>query len=62
MGRDKVLTLSDAEQQLIVKALYDIRNRLRQQDDPAKDVEDLILRVIDAPNRKEKRRGEREAR
>ena len=61
-GRDKILTLNDAEQQLIVKGLYDIRSQLLQRNDPASDVEDLILRVIDVPHRKEQRRGEREER
>ena len=51
-GRDKILTLNDTEQQLIVKGLYDIRSQLLQRNDPASDVEDLILRVIDAPHRK----------
>ena len=60
--RGKILTLNDAEQQLIVKGLYDIRSQLRQQNDPAADVEDLILRVIDAPRQKEQRRGAREGR
>ena len=54
-GRDKILTL-------IVKGLYDIRSQLLQRNDPASDVEDLILRVIDVPHRKEQRRGEREER
>ena len=61
-GRDKILTLNDTEQQLIVKGLYDIRNQLLQRNDPASDVEDLILRVIDAPHRKELQRGAREER
>lgn len=55
-GRDMILTLNDTEQQLIVKGLYDIRSQLLQRNDPASDVEDLILRVIDAPHRKEQRR------
>ena len=61
-GRDMILTLNDTEQQLIVKGLYDIRNQLLQRNDPASDVEDLILRVIDAPHRKEQQRGAREER
>lgn len=61
-GRDKILTLNDTEQQLIVKGLYDIRSQLLQRNDPALDVEDLILRVIDAPHRKEQRRVAREER
>ena len=61
-GRDKILTLIDTEQQLIVKGLYDIRSQLLQRNDPASDVEDLILRVIDVPHRKEQRRVAREER
>ena len=61
-GRDKILTLNDTEQQLIVKGLYDIRSQLLQRNDPASDVEDLILRVIDAPHRKEQRGVAREER
>lgn len=61
-GRDKILTLNDTEQQLIVKGLYDIRSQLLQRNDPASDVEDLILRVIDVPHRKEQRRVAREER
>ena len=61
-GRDKILTLNDTEQQLIVKGLYDIRSQLLQRNDPASDVEDLILRVIDAPYHKEQRRVAREER
>ena len=61
-GRDKILTLNDTEQQLIVKGLYDIRSQLLQRNDPASDVEDLILRVIDEPHRKEQRRVAREER
>lgn len=61
-GRDMILTLNDTEQQLIVKGLYDIRNQLLQRNNPASDVEDLILRVIDAPHHKEQQRGAREER
>ena len=58
----KVLTLDSDEQQLLVRSLYDLRSAQRQKDGPVEPVEDLLLRVIDAPTKKELRRMEREAR
>ena len=48
----KVLVLSDAEQGLMVNGLMDFRNSLLKQDKPTEDINDLILRVIDAPVKK----------
>ena len=48
----KVRVLSDAEQGLMVKGLMDFRNSLLEQDKPTEDINDLILRVIDAPVKK----------
>ncbi len=48
----KVLVLSDAEQGLMVNGLMDFRNSLLEQDKPTEDINDLILRVIDAPVKK----------
>jgi len=58
----KVLTLDSSEQQLMVRSLYELRNSQIQKDGTTEDVEDLLLRVIDAPTKKEKRRMNREAR
>ena len=59
--RTKVLTLTETEQKMVVKGLSDIRKKLRDTGDPANDVEDLILRVIHAPERREARRADRDA-
>ncbi|MBQ6089247.1 MAG: hypothetical protein IJK95_06785 [Firmicutes bacterium] len=48
----KVLVLNDAEQGLMVNGLMDFRNSLLEQDKPTEDINDLILRVIDAPVKK----------
>ncbi len=48
----KVLVLSDNEQGLMVNGLMDFRNSLIQKDLPTEDINDLILRVIDAPVKK----------
>lgn len=58
----KVLTLDKFEQRLMVSGLMDFRNDLLKDDKPTEDINDLILKVIDAPTKKEKRRAEREER
>ena len=63
MGSEKVVvTLDDFEQRLLVSGLADFRNDLIREDKPTEDVDDLILKVIDAPTQKEKRKADREAR
>ena len=58
----RVIVLDDFEQRLIVNGLTEFRNDLLREEKPTKDVENLILKVIDAPTKREKRRAEREAR
>lgn len=58
----KVLALDEFEQRLMVSGLMDFRNDLLKDDKPTEDINDLILKVIDAPTKKEKRRAEREER
>lgn len=58
----KVLTLDEFEQRLMVSGLMDFRNDLLKDNKPTEDINDLILKVIDAPTKKEKRRAEREER
>lgn len=58
----KILTLDEFEQRLMVSGLMDFRNDLLKDDKPTEDINDLILKVIDAPTKKEKRRAEREER
>ena len=58
----KVITLDDCEQRLMVSGLMDFRNDLLKEEKPTEDINDLILKVIDAPTKKEKRRFDREER
>lgn len=58
----KVVTLDDFEQRLMVSGLMDFRNDLLRDEKPTEDINDLILKIIDAPTKKEKRRAAREAR
>ena len=63
MGNEKVVVeLDDFEQRLMVSGLADFRNDLIRDDKPTEAGDDLILKVIDAPTKKEKRRTDREAR
>ena len=58
----KVITLDDFEQRLMVSGLMDFRNDLLKEEKPTEDINDLILKVIDAPTKKEKRKADREKR
>ena len=58
----KVITLDDFEQRLMVSGLMDFRNDLLKEEKPTEDINDLILKVIDAPPKKQKRRIDREER
>ena len=58
----RVLLLDDFEQRLVVNGLTEFRNDLLREEKPTEEVDDLILKVIDAPTKREKRRAEREAR
>ena len=58
----KVITLDDFEQRLMVSGLMDFRNDLLKEEKPPEDINDLILKVIDAPTKKEKRKADREER
>ena len=55
----KVITLDDFEQRLMVSGLMDFRNDLLKEEKPTEDINDLILKVIDAPTKKEKRKADR---
>ena len=58
----RVITLSDFEQRLMVAGLADFRNDALRDGKPTEDVNDLILKVINAPTKRQKRRADREAR
>ena len=62
MSDKKILSLDDFEQRLMVRGLTDFRNDALRDGKPTEDVDDLILKVIEAPTKREKRRADREAR
>ena len=52
MGKVKRLTLDRYEHGLLVRALYEEWQRMQTAGKPTDDIEDLILKVIDAPAKK----------
>lgn len=54
-----VVTLDSFEQRLMVNGLADWRNDLIREDKPTEDVDDLLLKVIDAPPHKDKKKVDR---
>ena len=53
MGSMKLLTLDRYEHGLRIRALYEEWQRMQAEEKPTEDIEDLILKVIDAPAKKQ---------
>ena len=54
----RVLTLDRYEHGVVINALNEMRNDLLQEERPTDIVDEVLLKVIDAPTKKEKRRDE----
>lgn len=48
-GKKRRITLSDFEYRLLINALVDYRNKLLEENKPTEDVNELLVKVIDAP-------------
>lgn len=59
---ERVLTLDDYEYGVVVNALNELRNDLIEEQRPTDAVDELLLKAIDAPTKKQKRRSCNEAR
>ena len=57
-----MIKVNDFEQRLLVNGMNRFRNDLIRDDKPTEDIDDLLLKVIDAPTQKEKKKADREAR
>ena len=63
MAEEKVVvTLDNFEQRLMVSGLADFRNDLIRDEKPTEDVDEQILKVIDAPTEKARKKADRAAR
>jgi len=61
VGEKRVLTVDDFEHNLMLNGINKYRNMLLEQELPTDDVDNLLLKVLDAPLQK-RRRFEREDR
>ncbi len=57
MKEERVLTLNDYEYGVVVNALNEMRNDLIKEERPTDAVDELLLKTIDAPSKKVKRRN-----
>ena len=58
----RVISVTDHERGVMVRVLNDARNGALRGGKPTEDLDNLLIKVIDAPTKREKRRAEREAR
>ena len=54
----RVLTLDRYEHGVVINALNEMRNDLLEEERPTDIVDEVLLKVIDAPTKKDKRRDE----
>ena len=62
MTEKRVITVDDFEHNLIVNGINDFRNDLIRDKQPTEDVDDLLIKIMDAPTIKEKRKTDRATR
>ena len=56
-SRDKrVVTINEFEQNLLINGMNEFRNQLLQDDRPTEDIDELLLKLIDAKTKRELRR------
>lgn len=58
----RIIEVDDFDHRLMVNGLNDFRNDLIKEKKPTEDLDMLLLKVIDAPTKKEKRKADREGR
>jgi len=61
-AEERVLALDNYEYGVVVNALNDLRNDLIKDERPTDAVDEVLLKAIDAPTKKQKRRNVDEAR
>lgn len=61
MSKDiRLIEVDDFDHRLLVNSIMEFRNKVIQEGVPTEDVDDLLLRIIDAPVKKPKRRSREE--
>lgn len=57
----RVITVDSFEHDLLINGINEFRNSLLEEEQPTEDVDELLMKILDAPPRK-KRRFDREDR
>lgn len=58
----RVISVDDFEHNLLINGMNDYRNDLIEEEKPTEDVDELLIKLIDAPTKREKRKADRETR
>lgn len=58
----RVITVDEFEHNLLINGFNEFRNQLLESEQPTEDVDELLIKLIDAPMQKHKRRCDREDR
>lgn len=61
-GEKRVIVVDPDEHRLMVKGLNEFRTKLNNEGYPVEDVSELMLKVIDAPTKRQRGRAGREPR
>lgn len=61
-GDKRVITFTEDEHNLLINGFNEFRNKLLEADELTEDVDKLLMKILDAPTQKEKRRLDRESR
>ena len=58
----RIMTMDDFERRLLVGCINKARTEYMEEGKPTEDIDDLLIKAIDAPTKKEKRKADRAGR
>lgn len=58
----RIMTMDDFEHRLLVGCINKARTEYMEEGKPTKDINELLIKAIEAPTKKEKRKADREGR
>ena len=58
----RIMTMDDFEHRLLVGCINKARTEYMEEGKPTEDINELLIKAIEAPNKKEKRKADREGR
>ena len=58
----RIMTMDDIEHRILVGCINKARTEYMEEGKPTEDINELLIKAIEAPTKKEKRKADREAR